>query len=125
RKEILEMVASYQRLFPQSDWGKEIYGRGRSEGQSEFLLKLLRSRFGELPGETIEHVKAADGDHPLCHRSCPLFLTQSRGGEESDAILGEVQERMVFRMVGPEGLRASALSREAGVAQPTLSRWPA
>ncbi|MEO1229060.1 MAG: DUF4351 domain-containing protein [Myxococcota bacterium] len=55
------MVASYQRLFPQSDWGKEIYRRG----QAGLLLRQLTRRFGELPGETIEHVKAADGDQLL------------------------------------------------------------
>lgn len=31
--------------------------------------------------------------------------------------------RMVRRMAGPEGISATALSREVGVAQPTLSRW--
>lgn len=31
--------------------------------------------------------------------------------------------RMVQRMAGPEGISASALSREIGVPQPTLSRW--
>ncbi|MEO1234374.1 MAG: DUF4351 domain-containing protein [Myxococcota bacterium] len=61
RKEILEMVASYQRLFPQSDWGKEIYGRG----QAELLLRLLTRRFGELSSETVERVKAGDGDQLL------------------------------------------------------------
>jgi len=30
---------------------------------------------------------------------------------------------MVRRMAGPESISATALSREAGVAQPTLSRW--
>lgn len=31
--------------------------------------------------------------------------------------------RMVQRMAGPEGISASALSKEVGVHQPTLSRW--
>lgn len=31
--------------------------------------------------------------------------------------------RMVQRMAGPEGISATRLSREVGVAQPTLSRW--
>jgi len=31
--------------------------------------------------------------------------------------------RMVQRMLGREGLSASALSREVGITQPTLSRW--
>ena len=31
--------------------------------------------------------------------------------------------RMVARMAGPERISACALSREVGVAQPTLSRW--
>ncbi|MEO1229079.1 MAG: hypothetical protein AAFZ18_09255 [Myxococcota bacterium] len=35
----------------------------------------------------------------------------------------ELKERMVLRMVGPDGLSAPALSKEAGVAQPTLSWW--
>lgn len=30
---------------------------------------------------------------------------------------------MVQRMSGPEGITATALSREVGIAQPTLSRW--
>lgn len=30
---------------------------------------------------------------------------------------------MVRRMAGPEGISATALSQEVGVAQPTLSRW--
>ncbi len=30
---------------------------------------------------------------------------------------------MVRRMAGPEGISATALSREVGIAQPTLSRW--
>lgn len=31
--------------------------------------------------------------------------------------------RMVQRMAGPEGISATALSKEVGIAQPTLSRW--
>ena len=31
--------------------------------------------------------------------------------------------RMVQRMAGPEAISASALSKEVGVQQPTLSRW--
>jgi transposase-like protein len=31
--------------------------------------------------------------------------------------------RMIERMAGPEGISASALAQEAGVPQPTLSRW--
>jgi len=31
--------------------------------------------------------------------------------------------RMVRRLTGPEGISASALAAEVGVAQPTLSRW--
>ena len=31
--------------------------------------------------------------------------------------------RMIERMAGPEGISATALSKEVGVAQPTLSRW--
>jgi len=31
--------------------------------------------------------------------------------------------RMVQRMAGPEGISASALSKEVGITQPTLSRW--
>lgn len=31
--------------------------------------------------------------------------------------------RMVQRMAGPEGITATALSKEVGVTQPTLSRW--
>ena len=31
--------------------------------------------------------------------------------------------RMVQRMCGPEGISASALAKEIGAAQPTLSRW--
>jgi transposase-like protein len=30
---------------------------------------------------------------------------------------------MVQRMLGPEGISASKLSKEVGIAQPTLSRW--
>lgn len=30
---------------------------------------------------------------------------------------------MVRRMLGPEGISATALSKEVGIAQPTLSRW--
>jgi transposase-like protein len=33
------------------------------------------------------------------------------------------RNRMIQRMTGPDAISASALSREAGVAQPTLSRW--
>jgi len=33
------------------------------------------------------------------------------------------KKRMVQRMVGPEGISATALSREVGVPQQTLSRW--
>jgi transposase-like protein len=33
------------------------------------------------------------------------------------------KQRMVQRMVGPGRLSASALSKEVGVAQPTLSLW--
>jgi transposase len=31
--------------------------------------------------------------------------------------------RLIQRIVGPEGISASALSREVGIGQPTLSRW--
>lgn len=31
--------------------------------------------------------------------------------------------RMIKRMTGPEGITASALAKEVGVGQPTLSRW--
>ncbi len=31
--------------------------------------------------------------------------------------------RMIQRMAGPEGISASALSKEVGIHQPTLSRW--
>ena len=31
--------------------------------------------------------------------------------------------RMVQRVAGPEAISASALSKEVGVQQPTLSRW--
>ena len=31
--------------------------------------------------------------------------------------------RMVQRMAGPEGISATALSKEVGIQQPTLSRW--
>ena len=33
------------------------------------------------------------------------------------------KSKMVRRMTGPDGLSASALSHEMGIAQPTLSRW--
>jgi len=33
------------------------------------------------------------------------------------------KERMISRMLGPERISATALSREVGVPQPTLSRW--
>lgn len=33
------------------------------------------------------------------------------------------KSRLVQRIVGPEGISASALSREVGIGQPTLSRW--
>ena len=33
------------------------------------------------------------------------------------------KERMVRRMIGPAGISANALSKEVGVAQPTLSKW--
>ena len=33
------------------------------------------------------------------------------------------KKRMVQRMLGPEGISASALSQEVGISQPTLSRW--
>ncbi|MEL6184063.1 MAG: hypothetical protein AAFU79_05510 [Myxococcota bacterium] len=35
------------------------------------------------------------------------------------------KERMVRRSLGPEGVSANALSKEMGVAQPTLSKWEA
>ena len=31
--------------------------------------------------------------------------------------------RMIQRMAGPEGITATALSKEVGIGQPTLSRW--
>jgi transposase len=34
-----------------------------------------------------------------------------------------LKARMVRRMAGPQGMSATALSREAGIAQPTLSKW--
>jgi len=33
------------------------------------------------------------------------------------------KKRMVQRMLGPEGISATALSQEVGISQPTLSRW--
>lgn len=34
-----------------------------------------------------------------------------------------VRARMVRKMVGPDAVNATALSRESGIPQPTLSRW--
>jgi len=47
------------------------------------------------------------------------------GAEETDDVVHSegFKARMVQRMSGPEGISATGLSREVGVAQPTLSRW--
>jgi transposase-like protein len=47
------------------------------------------------------------------------------GAEEIDDVVHSegFKARMVQRMSGPEGISATALSREVGLAQPTLSRW--
>ena len=34
-----------------------------------------------------------------------------------------LRNRLVQRMAGPEGISASALSKEVGISQPSLSRW--
>jgi hypothetical protein len=61
RKELLDMVTTRSRLYPMSDFAKEHYGKG----QVELLLRLLTRRFGELPPETVERVRAAEGDQIL------------------------------------------------------------
>ena len=61
RKEFLDMVTTRSRLYPMSDFAKEHYGKG----QVELLLRQLTRRFGELPPETVERVRAAEGDQLL------------------------------------------------------------
>jgi len=47
------------------------------------------------------------------------------GARETDDVkhTAGFKARMVQRMSSPEGITATALSREVGIAQPTLSRW--
>lgn len=56
---------------------------------------------------------------------CSGSRSHVAGAEETDDVVhsGGFKARMVQRMSGPEGISATALSREVGVAQPTLSRW--
>jgi len=39
--------------------GEELIELGRKEGERKMLLKLLRARFGELPGSAVAQVNAA------------------------------------------------------------------
>lgn len=51
--------------------------------------------------------------------------TQLTGGDGDTTVpyTQGFKARMIERMAGPERISATALSRETGVAQPTLSRW--
>lgn len=54
-----------------------------------------------------------------------LPFSQSIGGDGGTTVpyTQGFKARMIQRMAGPEGITANTLSREVGVAQPTLSRW--
>jgi len=54
-----------------------------------------------------------------------LPSSQSIGGDGGTTVpyTQGFKARMIQRMAGPDGITAHALSREVGVAQPTLSRW--
>ena len=40
------------------EWKEEGWKKGRQEGSLKILLSLLEERFGTLPGEVLEQVKA-------------------------------------------------------------------
>ena len=63
RKKVLEMLMENY-PYPQSDWAKEHYGRGRLDGKLEAdratLIRLLTRRFGAPSPAQIEVIEAAE-----------------------------------------------------------------
>jgi hypothetical protein len=57
------------------DWVAEGEARGEARGIRNALLALLRDRFGELPGDVVTQVEAADPE--WCMRTMPLVATAS------------------------------------------------
>jgi hypothetical protein len=46
-------------------WNRELWEKGRQEGEARVLLRLLRLKFGPVDLETEERVRSADADRLL------------------------------------------------------------
>ncbi len=57
RRALEAMMKGYEY---QSDFAKKYYGQGRQEGERALLLKLLCTRFGELPASAVARVESAE-----------------------------------------------------------------
>ncbi|MEL6187205.1 MAG: hypothetical protein AAFU79_21480 [Myxococcota bacterium] len=79
RQEVIEMVTTRKRLYPQTDFAREHYGKGLIEA----LLRVLGRRFGELSAETVERVRTADGDQVL------IWLDRSLDVATLEAVFAE------------------------------------
>jgi hypothetical protein len=53
-----DVSAEIQAWF--EDYQRKVRNEGREEGERSMLLRLLRSRFGELPAATLARIEAAD-----------------------------------------------------------------
>lgn len=53
----------------------------------------------------------------------PAEAPRGREGSEDVPYTEQLKEQMVRRMMGPEALSATTLSKQVGVTQSTLSKW--
>jgi hypothetical protein len=59
REELLMIAKS---LYPQSDFAREHFGKGRIEGEAAVLRRQLTLRFGPIPAPLEQRLQAADAD---------------------------------------------------------------
>ena len=72
KESVMEIVTSWQ-IEAREEGMREGLQAGRLEGQRQIVLKLLRVKFGPLPGHTVECVEKLDSADALESLSAKLF----------------------------------------------------